>query len=415
MRAGAAVVDITPLRNVELAGFRARAQPMTGVRDPLFARALAFDDGRGRAVMVVADVLGAQSPVVEAIQEQAAQRLGLAPEFFHIAGTHTHSAPAIGAAGLRDCGRPDPDYVRFFQERILACAGAALENMQPASLALSTSEAHLGSDRRREWLKLECPEQSDPEVLALWVLDAGSGAPFAVAVNYACHAVCFSDRLASADWPGAVCSALSQALGPGVTPLVLAGAGANTNPLNRGSADAVRSMAQTLASAVLAAPRKTVTAAPVHARRTVVSAPFLIPSEQDLLAMRREFLGRVKPGDSNADSTRLEWVDSRLADQRAGRLPPFWPAPVSVLAVGPVRFVFLPFETFAQTGLAIKRRSPGSVFVVSCADGLAGYLPVRAAFAEGGYEVQDACRFYDTLPFAPEAEERVVEAVCGMM
>ena len=40
MIVGVAQVDITPTTTVDLSGFAARTQPMTGVLDPIFVKAL---------------------------------------------------------------------------------------------------------------------------------------------------------------------------------------------------------------------------------------------------------------------------------------------------------------------------------------------------------------------------------------
>ena len=49
--------------------------------------------------------------------------------------------------------------------------------------------------------------------------------------------------------------------------------------------------------------------------------------------------------------------------------------------------VSLPCEPFSGIGLAIKRQSPFvTTFVVGCANGMIGYVPMREAFDRGGYE-----------------------------
>jgi len=55
LRAGAAKVDITPILGVSLDGPISKNGPVTGVYDRLHARALVFDDGETRLVIVVCD------------------------------------------------------------------------------------------------------------------------------------------------------------------------------------------------------------------------------------------------------------------------------------------------------------------------------------------------------------------------
>ena len=70
----------------------------------------------------------------------------------------------------------------------------------------------------------------------------------------------------------------------------------------------------------------------------------------------------------------------------------------------------MPCELFSELGVAIKRRSPAAVtVVVGYTDGALWYVPTRAAFDEGGYEVVDACRV------APGAGEELVDRVVDLL
>ena len=61
--------------------------------------------------------------------------------------------------------------------------------------------------------------------------------------------------------------------------------------------------------------------------------------------------------------------------------------PLSVMRVGEVSFTFAPYEMFAHSGRHIKADPPDAMtFVVTCANGAKGYLPVEHTFAYGVYE-----------------------------
>ena len=84
---------------------------------------------------------------------------------------------------------------------------------------------------------------------------------------------------------------------------------------------------------------------------------------------------------------------------------------------GGLPLVFLPGEIFSTTALEIRAAlADGPVpFVVSLSDGVPGYIPPREAYAEGGYEVLEAHRYYG-LPagFAPGSAEGLAEAAIGI-
>jgi hypothetical protein len=58
-----------------------------------------------------------------------------------------------------------------------------------------------------------------------------------------------------------------------------------------------------------------------------------------------------------------------------------------VIRVGDLAICAIPFETFAETGLDLKRRSPfPRTMVVGLANGYNGYLPTPQQHRLGGYE-----------------------------
>ena len=77
---------------------------------------------------------------------------------------------------------------------------------------------------------------------------------------------------------------------------------------------------------------------------------------------------------------------------------------VMVITLGDVALVGLPGEAFCEVGLAIKQRSPvRHTMVIELANDAIGYLPIEAAFQQGGYEVTPGSTHY-----APGAAERLV-------
>ena len=69
-------------------------------------------------------------------------------------------------------------------------------------------------------------------------------------------------------------------------------------------------------------------------------------------------------------------------------------------------FVSLPGEPFNGIARAIREKSPfKQTFVVSLAQSVSGYVPMKECFERGGYEVQPQIN-----SVAPEAAEAIIEA-----
>lgn len=61
--------------------------------------------------------------------------------------------------------------------------------------------------------------------------------------------------------------------------------------------------------------------------------------------------------------------------------------PLQVIRIGDIALCAIPFETFVEIGLDIKRRSPfPRTIVVGIANGYNGYLPTPEQHILGGYE-----------------------------
>ena len=90
---------------------------------------------------------------------------------------------------------------------------------------------------------------------------------------------------------------------------------------------------------------------------------------------------------------------------------------ICIWRLGNIVLVFLAAEIFSSTGLKIRELSNQlSILPVSYLASLVGYLPDEESLAIGGYEVDDAWRFYgQPAPFARESEERMVEVIANLI
>ena len=124
----------------------------------------------------------------------------------------------------------------------------------------------------------------------------------------------------------------------------------------------------------------------------------------------------------NADPTHaallMTWTE--WAETIAPRPLDPWRGRVTVLNWGGVRLVALPGEIFAETALDIRRRLDGVAIggpsiVFGFADGCPGYVPPRSEYAHGGYEVDEAHRYYGMpATFAPGSAERLADAAVAL-
>ncbi|HUQ93547.1 MAG TPA: neutral/alkaline non-lysosomal ceramidase N-terminal domain-containing protein, partial [Bryobacteraceae bacterium] len=236
-KAGLAKVAITPREAIMMAGYGDRTHPSEGVRQPLYAKALALEDESGRRhVMVSMDLVGLPRNAADPIAERAAERYGLKREQLLLNFSHTHSGPVAGYRERTSYRLSDGQeavvkrYTETLLEQVVETIGAAIRDLAPASLSFEMGNAGFAVNRRRVQLR-NLPQPVDHDVLVIGVRDM-SGKLRGVVFGYACHATVLNDYQINADWPGYAQEEIEK-MNPGAMALFLAGCGADQNPLPR--------------------------------------------------------------------------------------------------------------------------------------------------------------------------------------
>ena len=97
LKAGAAMIDITPPAGTHLAGSGAgEHRPAQAVMDPLFAKAIVFETNEQRVCMVILDLTIVTGSYTDQIRTAIGEQTGIAPEAIMVQATQTHSAPSLG-------------------------------------------------------------------------------------------------------------------------------------------------------------------------------------------------------------------------------------------------------------------------------------------------------------------------------
>lgn len=96
-QAGASAVNITPKEPIWMAGYASRTKPSEGVRQDIWAKALALrDDNNNTAVVVTLDLVGVRRRMAETISANIQKKHGIPRERIWFNASHTHSAPLVG-------------------------------------------------------------------------------------------------------------------------------------------------------------------------------------------------------------------------------------------------------------------------------------------------------------------------------
>jgi neutral ceramidase len=397
LRAGASRIDITPALPVMLAGYESRNQLSQGVHDPLSARALAFEQGRRRLVLVSIENLGFYNDTAPPLRQAILEACQLQPAELFLAAIHTHSAPTLTLDS--DKGHSNNvSYTRTLQSQLVQVAREALARAVPIVVQAGSGSSPVGANRRqvardefgnpRIVLGRNPAILTDREVQVLKISHAEGGEFAAVLWAYNTHSTSLGPRnyLVSGDVHGLAMQFLERYLGSGTVAPGFAGASGNIDPWYRVLPD-------------------------FRTTNGWIPEPVL---QGTLLG---EEVARVLEGIPKLDlagAVNTAWKTLELPGKLAGEslvtnnCPPT-PLNLAVARIGQVAFVGLGGEVFNEIGQAIKAASPFPyTIVITHCNGAAGYLPTRPAYLEGGYEVRSS-------RFGPDAAEQVIKEAVRML
>jgi neutral ceramidase len=394
MNLGATQIDITPKPGVELSGFAARIQPSTGVLDPLFAKALYFVEGQTRLLWIHCDLVGFDRSIVLGFRRWAQDQLGLGEAQVMLSATHTHSGPCT--IHLQEAGQYDPAYVEFLQGRLREAARAAMAHTESVVLVSVEGHLDLALDRRKT-----ASSHTDPRVGALG-FRRSDGSFAAVVANYPMHPVALGpqNRCISADIPGQAALTLARQIPGAPVVLITNGACANLNPPAENVPFAQieawgKQVAEAVAPLLMQAPPQRETTLRVVTR--VISLPLDTLDAAGIESFAAKALQDEKSLVEWGDKYRRvveHWRTSLTAELKGGRANGHREAELFLVRIGDTTLLGANAEVFSEFTDWLRRESGQKVYLIGYANGDLGYLPTRAAYQEGGYEVNVAHLFY---------------------
>ena len=231
LTAGAAKVEITPPVGTPLAGYsKRRGKPSTGIRDPLYVRALVLNDGEDRLVLVSADLLLFPTPLAQALQKQIEEEFKISPQAVVLAGTHTHSgAGSIAKEFLYEIvfGPYKSQVEEGIKGRVIWAVRQAAERQQPVRWGVRRADQVLAGLTEN---RVDPLGGTDPALTVL-LLETQQGKPLGILASAAAHPTLMDsqDLRFSADYPGELCRVIEMAY-PGVVCLFVNGAAGDLRP-----------------------------------------------------------------------------------------------------------------------------------------------------------------------------------------
>lgn len=448
-KAGASISDITPYLGGGIVGNFGIPPEAKHVHDQLYTRALVLDDGTTKLVLVVSDNISIKREVYDEAKRMITQQTGIPAEQVLTSSTHTHSATSAEGEGVRRRGwnadQPLDAYQQFVARRIADGVVIALNNAEPARIGWGAVNVPQHVFNRRWRMKepmvnpfgkmdpvkmnpgignpnlVEPAGPTDPEVSFISV-QALNGRPIALLANYSLHYVGGVPRHdISADYFGVFADRIQELLNAdrqevpfvGIMSNGTSGDINNVNVKGPKPSDPpyakMHAVANDVAKAVFQAYQSVNYAPWVKLQAAQTTLPLQVRKpDAELLKLAKQILSRPE------DSKPLHHSLERTYAERTIQLADEWPDEIEIILqafrIGDLGIAAIPFETFAETGLEIKSKSPTKkTFTISFANGSYGYLPTPEQHELGGYET-----WLGTNRVEKNASQKIVETLLGL-
>lgn len=393
LRAGVASIDITPEKPVTLAGYGSRKDLSKGIHDPLYARAVAFENNGKQFVLVSMDLIFANEQLQKVIMDE----FKLTRSEVFLSAIHTHSAPAMRRIHPGNKKTPlhpnNAEYMETLKEKLVKVVRKALANKKAVSIGVGRGYSPVGMNRRMTQedgsVILGCNPYgpTDKEVLVMKIANP-DGSTIGVVWDYASHSTSLGPRnyQISGDLHGLAAQFVEKIIAKDVIAAPLAGASGNIDPWFR-------------------------------ICPTFNTEPGWIPEPVLLATMLGEEVVRVFRDIDKTDAggeIKTDFVTMQLPGKKRGKAikeesSPSTALNVTAVRIGDVAFVGFGCEMLTEIGMTIKAASPYKyTFVVTHCNGASGYLPPKPLYKEAGYEVTSS-------RFAPDAADMVVKQALKML
>jgi neutral/alkaline ceramidase-like enzyme len=407
-RAGLAEVEITPPIGYRMDGYFTE-RLSTGVKDPLMAKALVFQQGNTKAALVVCDLLGVPHALSREVRARAAARTGIPAANIAVTGTHTHTGPLFSGERARIFSDraaaehgSDPlasiNYIETLRDRLVDTIVAADAGLSPATLEFVSAREDRVSFNRRYRLNdgtvATNPGISNPKILGPagpidpdlpFLLISKEKTPVGSLTVFAMHLDTVGGTEYSADYAGHLATEFRREFGDRFISVFGTGTCGNINHIDVSG--------KRRHSARLIGEQLAVSALSVRSREPVANLALAAASGRVSLRLRQVSDAQVAAARANVARigtndlpflTQVETVSTLDLSSRGPTLD----AEVQVVRLNrETAIVLLPGEVFVELGLAIKQASPfRHTLVIELSNDNPAYIPTEQAFKEGGYE-----------------------------
>ena len=441
MKTGYSKICINPPYGAPIVGYYEHRY-VKGILDNLYARAVAFDDGHKKSVVIALDLCLLAQKYYDEMKEEINKATGIEKNAIFINCSHTHTGPVVGKDFASD-DRSSEAYDTFLITSVRDAAVYALNDLEESKFGVAKGEAKNISFVRRYRMKdgsvatnpgvnnpnIDYPLAEPNETVKL-IKITREGSYDIFMVNFGTHPDSVGGEYISADYMGFVCDIIEKAV-PNTKCIFLLGAQGDVNHVNvkptKGESaistidfDGVprsikhaEHMGRIIAGAVLSICSITegINCDKISYAFSRVDLP--THQENDRIPEMRKIYDLYTSGRAHElpykemELTTVVAEASRIIKLENG--PTSVPFYLSAVKIGELVFAGIGGEPFTEIGTRICEGSPFKETVLCCLTNTqGGYIPTTKSYSEGGYEARSS-------QLAPGGDDIIVNGMLDLL
>lgn len=441
MKTGFSKICINPPYGAPISGYY-EARFTKGILDSLYARGVAFDDGKTQAVVIAVDLCTLAQKYYDAFKDAISNATGLNKDAIFINCSHTHTGPIVGKDFASDRASTEA-YDQFLISCVCDAAVYALADLKESKFSTAEAQAKNISFIRRYRMKdgsvatnpgvnnpdIDHPLGTPNETVKLLKIERENGDDIFM-VNFGTHPDSVGGEYISADYMGFVCDIIERAV-PNTRCIFLLAPQGDVNHVNPHPTKGESAISEIDFDSV---PRSHKHAE--HMGRIIAGAVLSVCSiTEELKADKISFASKMVKLPSHQENHRLEEAIKIHDLYEAGRTaelpykemelttvvaearriiklqngPDYFPFFLSAIKIGDFVFAGIGGEAFTEIGNRIYESSPFKTTILCCITNSAGgYIPTKTAYEEGGYEARSSS-------LKPGGDDIIVEGMTELL
>ncbi|MDP5272945.1 neutral/alkaline non-lysosomal ceramidase N-terminal domain-containing protein [Chengkuizengella axinellae] len=378
-------VDITPPLGIEFIGYH-RPTGVRNIDERIYSTAFVFESNNLKTLFVSIDNIGMLVEDTMEIREKIASELCIGIENITIVFTHTHSGPSTVSNS-----EVVKAYKAILIKNTVNAAVKADECLQSSEVGWNVTLGEIGVNRREKTqegrVEMGTNERGvvDKRIGILAIRNQNDQQLLGAIVFCTAHPnVLKSDSdILSGDYPGMTRRILEQILNCPI--IIVQGSSGNVNAKYRGSMKEIKQMAYTLSGSVLTM-LPSITYNKIYRLHTTSA---ILPMKLIEIPEPEGIKNMASLAQEQWGVNTNNWLKSVLEMYEQNSRQLVIDLEIQLFQINEGSFSGIPMEPFSELALEIQEKmNTNLTFFGGYTNGYLGYLPTRAAYPYGGYEVE---------------------------